>query len=77
MKGVKKMRNDTDIEYEVNLLVEEVCFKYDVESDFIGDIYPDYVRECMVRMRHCDAADYRYYMDEIRKELEREAIACK
>lgn len=28
-------------------------------------------------MRRCDVVDYQYYMDEIRKELEREAIASK
>lgn len=69
----KMLRNSIDVEYDVNMVVDEIASTYDIDPGFVGDCWPSYVQECMRHMLGCDDDDYEYYLNEIRDVLTNQA----
>lgn len=67
------LRNSIDVEYDVNMVVDEIASTYDIDPGFVGDCWPSYVQECMRHMRGCSDDDYEYYLNEIRGVLTNQA----
>lgn len=67
-------RNLTDVEYDVNMIVEEIASACDIDPSFAGDCWPSYIQNCMEHMRRCDNDEYECYLNKIRDVLMDQAI---
>ena len=64
-------RNRYNIEYDVNMIIENLIDEYDVENNFYGDCYPQEVFHLENKMEQCrDEEDYQELLDEVKEIFE-------
>ena len=64
----EKLSKGHQVEYDINLIIEDCVRKYDVPSDFLGDSYPEEINDIMVKMRVSKSVEeYAIWLDEIRE----------
>ena len=67
--GVKKVKfNSVDVEREINSICQIITEKYNLESEWYGDCYPDEIEELKnYAKRATTQEEYEYYLKEIEK----------
>ena len=64
-------KNRYDVEYDVNMIVEELINAYDLESDFYGECYPQEVFQLENKMERCNnEEDYQELLNEVKEIFE-------
>lgn len=66
-------RSLIDVEYDVNLIEEDVRRKYDLERDWQGDCRSDDIQLLITKLCCCADEEYDNWLDEVRYEFERQA----
>ena len=64
------MKNRYDVEYDVNMIVENLIDECDLESDFYGDCYPQEVFQLENKMERCNEEDYQELLNEVKEIFE-------
>lgn len=64
-------RNRYDIEYDVNMIVENLTDEHDVENNFYGDCYPQEVLQLENKMEKCkNEEEYQELLNEVKEIFE-------
>lgn len=63
-------KNRYDVEYDVNMIVENLIDEYNLESDFYGDCYPQEVFHLENKMERCNEEDYQELLNEVKEIFE-------
>ena len=64
-------KNRYDVEYDVNMVVEDLREEYDLENDFYGDCYPQEVFQLENKMEKCtNIEDYQELLNEVKEIFE-------
>lgn len=64
-------KNRYDVEYDVNMIVENLIDEYDVENNFYGDCYPQEVLRLENKMEKCtNIEDYQELLNEVKEIFE-------
>lgn len=71
----EKLSKSHQVEYDIEMIVEDCSRKYDVPSDFYGDHLPEEIQVIMTKMRVSKSVEeYTNYLDEARNLIEFWAI---
>ena len=55
-----------EVEYDIDMIVQDLRSEYNLEADFYGDCHPYDVNDLKTKMYVCrNEEDYQYYLNEI------------